>query len=741
MEHPYRHSTWLRTTLALALILATPALLLANNGSFAAVYPIDGIVVDGDLSDWPSGMERYPIALHEYGTAPSSPDDFSAWFQVGYNEAESALYLGVEVIDDSVVLEGGGGSDIWKSRDGCDVYLATGTKGWGYSATQLAMWGTERHGGGSELFQVKARREPPGHVYEWRFHVGALSDGRIKLEPGIDLSFDVTVGDMDADAFFSWMAWGPGTQKMYSANRRGTGLILASGEGEESTLVRVGRVADTSHARELTQVQERTAYQMFFTGVLLSVTFLHFLLFLYHRQVRTNLYYALFTGIAGGLIYLGFQATAGGPITSAIGPDILDPESLLRVATLVAAEALVLVSVLGLLFLYSLFYPRLPRQFWVLLAGLAWTGWYLYRLSTDPTGTFDQTSWVIPTIVGFTVLGTGIEMLRVVLRAIRRRKEGAWMMGVGFLAFAVAGMYAAGQLWGKGPVDENVLFAILLPLASMSFYLARSVSRTRKALEVQNRALELANEQIREQNLQVQEADRLKSDFLARMSHDLRTPLNAIIGYSRILLRKTRDSLDDRQYRNLENIGVSAANLLTLINDVLDLSRIEAGRNEIHLADVDVGKVAAECADSVESLVPDSVELQRRLGVVRPLRTDADRVRRILTNLLGNALKFTLEGQIVLSVEAVGDRIKLSVSDTGVGIPPEDLPHIFDEFRQVDRKQEKREGSGLGLAIARKSAQMLGGEISAVSELGQGSTFTLYLGDTDEPESEEAPAV
>jgi len=224
------------------------------------------------------------------------------------------------------------------------------------------------------------------------------------------------------------------------------------------------------------------------------------------------------------------------------------------------------------------------------------------------------------------------------------------------------------------------------------------------------------------------------------MSHDLRTPLNAIIGYSRILLRKTRENLDDRQYRNLENIGVSAANLLTLINDVLDLSRIEAGRNEIRLSDVDVGKLAAECADSIESLVPAGVGLQRRLGDVRTLRTDAERVRRILTNLLGNALKFTHEGRIALSVEPVGDRVRISVSDTGVGIPPEDLPHIFDEFRQVDRKEEKREGSGLGLAIAHRSVEMLGGEISAVSEPGQGSTFTLYLKDTDEPESGETPA-
>jgi len=244
-------------------------------------------------------------------------------------------------------------------------------------------------------------------------------------------------------------------------------------------------------------------------------------------------------------------------------------------------------------------------------------------------------------------------------------------------------------------------------------------------------------QQLEEQNIQIQEANRLKSDFLARMSHDLRTPMNAIIGYTRILLRQAKDVLNERQYHNLDNIQISAHNLLNLINDILDLSKIEANRIDIEPEQVDLKQLASECVVSVESLLKPEVTLEQHIEKVDPIRTDLDRLRRVVMNLLSNALKFTDEGRITLSLRAVDEWLELSVADTGMGIPPEDLPHIFDEFRQVESERGKtQEGTGLGLSIARKSIEMLGGTISAESEVGKGTKFTLRIKDYTEKEAE-----
>ena len=242
--------------------------------------------------------------------------------------------------------------------------------------------------------------------------------------------------------------------------------------------------------------------------------------------------------------------------------------------------------------------------------------------------------------------------------------------------------------------------------------------------------LEAANQALTAANRQIQTANQLKSDFLARMSHDLRTPMNAIIGYTRILQRRAREVLDQRQYRNLENIQVSADHLLILINDILDLAKIEAGRIDIQPEEVDLKQIATQCALSVESLLKPGVRLEQHLADVAPLYTDPDRLRRVLMNLLSNAVKFTEAGRITVSMQAVEGEVEVSVADTGMGIPPEDLPHIFDEFHQVDRPGGSAgEGTGLGLAIANKSVELLGGKIGAESEVGKGTTFTLRIPD------------
>ena len=240
-----------------------------------------------------------------------------------------------------------------------------------------------------------------------------------------------------------------------------------------------------------------------------------------------------------------------------------------------------------------------------------------------------------------------------------------------------------------------------------------------------------SNRELRRLNQQLQQVSGYKSDFLARMSHDLRTPMNAIIGYTRILLRRTVDDLDPRMFRNLENIHTSADHLLVLINDILDLSRIEAGRIDLTPVATDVRALVEGCIIAVAPLVRDGVELRQDLVALPPAHLDPERLRRIVVNLLGNAAKFTETGTITVSLRTTngdaGNRLELIVADTGIGIPPEDLPHVFEEFRQVNGAGNAQEGSGLGLSIARRSIELMGGTIAAESIVGQGSTFTVRL--------------
>jgi signal transduction histidine kinase/sugar lactone lactonase YvrE len=296
------------------------------------------------------------------------------------------------------------------------------------------------------------------------------------------------------------------------------------------------------------------------------------------------------------------------------------------------------------------------------------------------------------------------------------------------------------------PYGEVILgVSLIVALILVGFQTRRVVRRDRRLIAT-NAQLEAANEQITE-------ATQNKSQFLRRMSHDLRSPMNAIIGYSRLLRRRTADRLDEREQRNLENIETSSGNLLNLINDILDLSRIEAGHVEMNLQPVDVRVLADECADALESIVQDDVTLIRDLADVGQISSDPDRLRQVVMNLLGNATKFTDSGSITLSLKRVMDgkpsagtssaqpididpatgssphSIELTITDTGIGIPREDLPHIFDEFRQVERQGgEAAEGTGLGLAIAKKTVDLLDGQISATSEVGVGTTFLVRLG-------------
>jgi ammonium transporter len=225
------------------------------------------------------------------------------------------------------------------------------------------------------------------------------------------------------------------------------------------------------------------------------------------------------------------------------------------------------------------------------------------------------------------------------------------------------------------------------------------------------------------------EAGSAKTRFLANMSHELRTPLNAIIGFTRLVSRNA-GTLPDKQVDNLSKILISAEQLLALIDEILDLSRVEAGQVRLDISETNLPRVLREVADSLEPLIDRprvrlAVEVEPGLP---PVATDADKVRQILMNLLSNAIKYTDEGSIAVRAQAADGRLLVSVSDTGAGIPATELGKIFDEFHRADTAAARgRRGTGLGLTISRRLARALGGDVTVESQIGIGSTFTLDL--------------
>jgi PAS domain S-box-containing protein len=242
--------------------------------------------------------------------------------------------------------------------------------------------------------------------------------------------------------------------------------------------------------------------------------------------------------------------------------------------------------------------------------------------------------------------------------------------------------------------------------------------------------LAIAKRNEEERAREAEAAVRLKSEFLANFSHEIRTPLNGIIGYCDLLAREEGSRLTAHGRRDLNVVKKNAQTLLALINDILDLSKIEAGRAEVVIERVDMQELGEDCTSTVkEYLKGKDVELTLHIDErVQYVRTDALKLRQILLNLLSNATKFTDSGEVALSVRAEGDEAVFTVEDTGIGIPPDQLPFIFEKFRQVDGSSTRKVGgTGLGLAIVRELSKILGGTVSVQSTLGRGTTFTVRL--------------
>jgi GAF domain-containing protein len=250
---------------------------------------------------------------------------------------------------------------------------------------------------------------------------------------------------------------------------------------------------------------------------------------------------------------------------------------------------------------------------------------------------------------------------------------------------------------------------------------------TQSALAIQNARL---FREIEEKSHQLQVASQHKSEFLANMSHELRTPLNAIIGFSEVLAEKMFGELNEKQEEYSKDIHASGQHLLSLINDILDLSKIEAGRMELELSDFHL----PTALDSALTLVRERagrrsialhLSVDERLGHIQ---ADERKVRQVVLNLLSNAIKFTPEGgRIDVTAMPTDGFVEVSVSDTGVGIAPEDQEKVFEEFRQVGTADKKAEGTGLGLTLCRKFVELHGGRIWVQSQVGTGSTFTFTI--------------
>jgi signal transduction histidine kinase len=251
---------------------------------------------------------------------------------------------------------------------------------------------------------------------------------------------------------------------------------------------------------------------------------------------------------------------------------------------------------------------------------------------------------------------------------------------------------------------------------------------TQSALAIQNARL---FREIEEKSRQIEAANRHKSEFLANMSHELRTPLNAIIGFSEVLQERMFGELNEKQAEYTDDILTSGRHLLSLINEILDLSKVEAGRMELELATFDLPLAIDNARTFVRERATRhginlDVTVDERLG---DFVGDERKIKQILLNLLSNAVKFTPEGgRIGIAARQADGAVEISVSDTGIGIAAEDQPKIFEEFRQVGGDSAKKiEGTGLGLTLAKKFVELHGGKIWVESEVGKGSKFTFSL--------------
>jgi len=284
---------------------------------------------------------------------------------------------------------------------------------------------------------------------------------------------------------------------------------------------------------------------------------------------------------------------------------------------------------------------------------------------------------------------------------------------------------AIGVYWAKTNRpggDELLLMQTLADATAIAMGNVRSYQELEK--RVRERTAELA-----EANCRLQELDHLKSMFIASMSHELRTPLNSILGFTGILLMGMSGELSAVQKKQLGMVKKSARHLLELINDVIDVSKIEAGKTELNMEAFDIGELVHDVGESFAVIAANKgLRLEWNKDGKVEVSSDRRRVRQILMNLVGNAVKFTESGTVAISLSKAGEGVSIRVRDTGVGMQREDMARLFEAFSRITiQGRPVVEGTGLGLYLSQRIAGLLGGKITAESEPGRGSEFTFYL--------------
>jgi signal transduction histidine kinase len=302
-----------------------------------------------------------------------------------------------------------------------------------------------------------------------------------------------------------------------------------------------------------------------------------------------------------------------------------------------------------------------------------------------------------------------------------------WMTEEGIQAFAGFPLVVSDQLLGvlavyhRRPLDRNTIELLTL----FAQHAATAIQEAH--------LFHLATEQtarLTALNVELQRANQHKAEFLANMSHELRTPLNSILGFSQLLLEGDGGALTGDQRQDVDIIAQNGQHLLVLINDLLDISKLEAGKAQLHRGEVEVEPLISECVDSVSSLAKTKkLDLTASVSAeVGRVFADGPKLKQVLLNLLGNAIKFTETGGVRVTAERQGAELRVSVRDTGIGVPAEDTERIFESFQQGQSGMTgKYQGTGLGLAISRQLVEMHGGKIWVKSTPGQGSTFTFTI--------------
>jgi signal transduction histidine kinase len=486
---------------------------------------------------------------------------------------------------------------------------------------------------------------------------------------------------------------------------------------------------------EAVYTKRELATASLFAGLLIPFALIHFFLFILHPPKTSNLYYGLFSAAGALMIYYGTGPYSAG-----------------------AQIASLAFMLLGLLALYSLFYLRLPWNFWATLTavGLAMFALFQERNEIATFSSLNLETSAVPENFPFRVLavmGGGylalailvLDMLRVVIRSVWRGQEGAWLVGAGFLILIVGGIIRFGLYFalfgGKISADTFAKYIIYFPGAGAagfvicgSIYLAKSFSQSFGEVQTTKVEIEKKNAELTVARDVALSANQTKSQFLANMSHELRTPLNAIIGYSELVAEVAAEEGHKQYLPDLEKVTAAARHQLMLVNDILDLSKIEAGKMTVNVVEFDVKAMIHEIRNMIAPLV---AKKRNRLeidcpGAIGKMRSDETKVRQVLFNLLSNAAKFTEDGSITLRVAETkmngAPAILFEVTDTGIGMTGEQVGRLFQSFTQAETSiHQKYGGSGLGLVISRRFCEMMGGGLIVRTNFGKGSTFVATL--------------